>query len=118
MEIQQFDILLISDFRNDDEAMEAILEEIIGYTGQDEAPQPITSKREVNATVTVNNGQTLVLGGLVKEIKTDVEEKLWLLGDIPILGYLFTNVVKKNEKSDLLIFITPKIIEYQSNERN
>ncbi|MCB9057301.1 MAG: secretin and TonB N-terminal domain-containing protein [Calditrichae bacterium] len=95
-----------------------IMEEIIGYTGTADAPQPITSKREVNATVTVINGQTLVLGGLIKETKTKTVEKLWLLGDIPILGYLFQNAVTRNEKSDLLIFITPKIIEYQGTARD
>ena len=90
-----------------------IMEEIIGYTGSEEAPQPITSKREVNAIVTVNNEQTLVLGGLIKETKIEEVEKVWLLGDIPLLGYLFRSNTTHNEKSDLLIFITPKIVEYQ-----
>jgi len=92
-----------------------ILEEIVGFTGSSDAPQPITSRREVNTVVTVINGQTLVLGGLIKETKSKVVEKLWLLGDIPILGYLFQNTVTKNEKTDLLIFITPKIVEYTGN---
>ena len=90
-----------------------IMEEIIGYTGSEEAPQPITSKREVNAIVTVNNEQTLVLGGLIKETEIEEVEKVWLLGDIPLLGYLFRSTTTRNEKSDLLIFITPKIVEYQ-----
>jgi len=89
------------------------LEEIIGYTGSSDAPQPITSKREVNTTVTVENGQTLVLGGLIKETRNKTTEKIWLLGDIPILGYLFQNTITKKEKSDLYIFITPKIIQYK-----
>ncbi len=90
-----------------------ILEEIIGYTGASDAPQPITSKREVNTTVTVENAQTLVLGGLIKETRTKTTEKIWLLGDIPILGYLFQNTVTKKEKSDLYIFITPRVIQYK-----
>jgi type IV pilus assembly protein PilQ len=90
-----------------------ILEEIIGYTGSIEAPQPITSKREVKTVVTVENNQTLVIGGLVRESKTKVVEKIWLLGDIPILGYLFQNTVTKKEKSDLMIFITPKVVDYK-----
>ncbi len=90
-----------------------ILEEIIGYTGSADAPQPITSKREVNTTVTVENEQTLVLGGLIKETRTKTTEKVWLLGDIPILGYLFQNTITKKEQSDLYIFITPKIIQYK-----
>jgi len=95
-----------------------IMEEIIGYTGEEVAPQPITAKREVNAIVTVNNGQTLVLGGLIKETEMKSVEKLWLLGDIPLLGYLFRSTVSRNEKSDLLIFITPKIVDYQDMASN
>ncbi|RMH65718.1 MAG: hypothetical protein D6677_01815 [Calditrichaeota bacterium] len=91
-----------------------IMEEIVGYVGPSEAPQPITSKREVKTMVTVTDGQTLVLGGLVKESRNKTTEKVWLLGDIPILGYLFQNTTTKIEKSDLLIFITPKIVGYQS----
>ena len=94
-----------------------VMEEIIGYTGTSDAPQPITSKREVSTVVTVINGQTLVLGGLIKETKTKTVEKLWLLGDIPILGYLFQDITTKSEKSDLLIFITPKLIQYKGDER-
>ncbi len=94
-----------------------ILEEIIGYIGPADAPQPITSKREVKTVVTVNTGQTLVLAGLVKETRNKTTEKIWLLGDIPILGYLFQNTITKVEKSDLLIFITTSIVGYNSKTR-
>jgi len=77
------------------------------------APQPITSIREVETTISVVTGQTIVIGGLVKETTSKQVEKIWLLGDIPILGYLFQNTVTKIEKTDLLIFITPKIVGYQ-----
>jgi len=88
-----------------------VLEEIIGYTGTSDAPQPITSKREVKATVLVKDGETLVIGGLIKETQTENISKVWLLGDIPILGYLFKHTSMKTEKSDLLIFITTKIFD-------
>jgi len=87
-----------------------MLEEIIGFTGPADYQQPITSKREVETTVTVNDGETLVLGGLIKETNTKVVEKVWLLGDIPLLKYLFSTTSTKKEKTDLLIFITPKIM--------
>lgn len=86
-----------------------VLEEIIGYTGSSEAPQPITSRREVKSTVMVRDGETLVIGGLIKETETENISKVWLLGDIPILGYLFKHRTMTKEKSDLLIFITTKI---------
>jgi len=88
-----------------------ILEEIIGYTGTADAPQPITSKREVKSTVMVKDGETLVIGGLIKETQSENISKVWLLGDIPILGYLFKHSTIKKEKSDLLIFITTKIFD-------
>ncbi len=88
-----------------------ILEEIIGYTGSAEAPQPITSKREVESTVLLKNNESLVIGGLIKTSETKNVSKVWLLGDIPILGYLFKHTSIKKEKSDLLIFITTKILK-------
>lgn len=88
-----------------------IMEEIIGFTGPSDFPQPITSKREVQTTVTVKDGETVVIGGLLKESNSKNVEKVWLLGDIPLLGKLFRHTTTKKEKSDLLIFITPKILE-------
>jgi len=87
------------------------LEEIIGYTGPSDYPQPITSKREVTTQVTVRQGETAAIGGLIKESQKKTVQKLWLLGDIPLLGYLFRHMVTRKEKTDLLIFITPKILK-------
>ncbi len=88
-----------------------IIEEIIGYIGPGDYPQPITSVREVQTTVSVAPGETVVLGGMVKDNKTVIENKIWLLGDIPLLGELFTSRTEEVQKTDLLIFITPKILE-------
>lgn len=98
---------------NDDITLEVhpVLEEIIGYTGTSDAPQPITSKREVKSTVLVKDGETLVIGGLMKEAETENISKLWLLGDIPYLGRLFSHTTLKKEKTDLIIFITTKIFD-------
>lgn len=87
------------------------IEEIIGYTGSDDFPQPITSVREITTNITVENNQTIVLGGMVKESKQKVVNKVWLLGDIPLLGYLFQSINEENTNTDLLIFITPKVLE-------
>jgi type IV pilus assembly protein PilQ len=88
-----------------------IIEEIIGYAGEGAFLQPITSVREVQTTLSVAPGETIVLGGLVKDNKMIVENKVWLLGDIPLLGALFTSKTEEVNKTDLLIFITPKILE-------
>ncbi len=88
-----------------------LLEEIIGYTGPADYPQPITSRREVTTNVTVREGESIAIGGLIKESKKKIVDKIWLLGDIPLLGYFFRHTTTKTEKSDLLIFITPKILK-------
>ena len=88
-----------------------VLEEIVGYTGGESGfPQPIVAKREVRTKITVKNGEALILGGLIKETESKVVNKLFLLGDIPVLGYLFRHYTIQKDKSDLLIIVTPKII--------
>jgi len=87
-----------------------IIEEIVGYTGSGDFRQPITSVREVITNVTVNSEETIIIGGMVKESKQQTISKVWLLGDIPLLGYLFQSKIAETLKTDLLIFITPKIL--------
>ncbi|MBI1908893.1 MAG: type II secretion system secretin GspD [Deltaproteobacteria bacterium] len=71
---------------------------------------PSTKERSVETTVMANDGQTIVIGGLLEDtLKTEIN-KVPLLGDIPILGWLFKNRTKKKVKSNLLVFITPYII--------
>lgn len=87
-----------------------LIEEIIGYTGEGDFRQPITSVREVNTSVTINSEETVIIGGMVKESKQETISKVWLLGDIPLLGYLFQSKIAETQKTDMLIFITPKIL--------
>ncbi len=69
-----------------------------------------TTKREVNTTVVAMNGQTVVLGGLMQDIDTSGKSKVPILGDIPVLGWLFQYNTKYSNKTNLLIFITPYVI--------
>jgi type IV pilus assembly protein PilQ len=59
----------------------------------------------------VNNGETVVLGGVFEQTKGDRVSKVPLLGDIPLLGYLFRNTNKSDTKRELLIFVTPQILK-------
>lgn len=72
--------------------------------------QPNTSKKEVTTTAIVNNGESIILGGLIKNKKENAEDKIPLLGDIPLLGNLFKNNYDLNDKINLVIVITPYII--------
>jgi len=60
--------------------------------------------------VLVNDGQTVVLGGILETERRDAERKVPWLGDIPVLGYLFKTTSKTDNKDELLIFVTPRIL--------
>lgn len=90
--------------------IEPTIEDIIGYVGEGDNRQPIISSRKARTQVVVKNEESIVLGGLLKEVEVDETSKVWLLGDIPLLGKLFTTKSKEKKKTDLLIFITPHII--------
>ena len=72
---------------------------------------PSIDTREVETQVLVNDGQTVVLGGIYETERRDTISKIPLLGDIPGIGHLFKNTQVINNKSELLIFVTPKILE-------
>src|SRR5205814_6882917 len=71
---------------------------------------PATNKRKVKTMIQVRDQQPVVLGGLVKDKITEAVDKVPLLGDIPIIGYLFKFTRRSLEKQNLLIIITPYII--------
>ena len=70
----------------------------------------ITNKRSIKTNVMVDDGQVVVLGGLIEEVINESVQKVPLLGDLPVLGVLFRNKSITDQKSELLIFLTPKII--------
>lgn len=71
---------------------------------------PSIDTRDVQTQVLVNNGDTVVLGGVYETTKNTTVTKVPLLGDIPLLGWLFRNTITANNKDELLIFVTPKIL--------
>ncbi|TEW53918.1 type IV pilus secretin PilQ family protein [Psychromonas sp. RZ22] len=66
--------------------------------------------QEIATQVLVENGETLVLGGIYQQRITDSITKVPLLGDIPYLGYFFRSTIQENSKAELLIFVTPRIV--------
>lgn len=71
---------------------------------------PIVNQREANTTVTVKDGETVVLGGMIQNQVTANVNKVPLLGDIPVLGSLFQSKTNNTTKTELLVFLTPKVI--------
>jgi len=76
---------------------------------------PSIDTREIQTQVLVNDGQTVVLGGILETTKSKSADKVPFLADIPVLGNLFKNTININNKTELLIFITPKILREGSN---
>lgn len=72
---------------------------------------PSIDTKEVRSQVLVDNGDTVVLGGVYEQTKVEGVSKVPLLGDLPILGALFRNTSKQDDKVELLIFVTPKILK-------
>jgi len=78
---------------------------------------PSINTKSVNTEVLVENGGTVVIGGVFTQDIGDSTQKVPLLGDVPVVGWLFKNNVKSDTKSELLIFITPKIMDDAMNLR-
>ena len=86
---------------------------------QDSAGQTVTTPtgnavaidtQRIGTQALVKNGETIVLGGIYQQQIIDNVNKVPILGDVPFLGYLFRNSQKRNERRELLIFVTPKIV--------
>jgi type IV pilus assembly protein PilQ len=79
---------------------------------------PSINTREISTQVLVNDGQTVVLGGILSTTDREDDTKVPYLGDIPVLGHLFKNTVHQEFKDELMIFITPKIVREGVNVMN
>ncbi len=77
--------------------------------------RPTTLKRSIDTTVVVKDNNTIVIGGLIDTTSTITENKVPLLGDIPLLGVLFRSTARSSEKTNLFVFLTPHVL-YEPNE--
>ncbi|RFP10156.1 MULTISPECIES: type IV pilus secretin PilQ [unclassified Duganella] len=73
--------------------------------------------KHVKTQVMVENGGTVVLGGIYQQTERNTTDKVPLLGDVPVLGYLFRSNSRTNDKTELLVFITPKIVAERLSTR-
>jgi len=86
------------------------ISEIVEYRGQFNE-RPVTSTRSALTQVVMKNGETVMIGGLIKTVEIGIERKVPLLGDIPLLKYFFRHKTTSKQKVDLMIFITPHLLE-------
>lgn len=75
------------------------------------AETPVTGKRKIKTSVMVTSGNTVILGGLIKEVEKSLRTRVPGLSYISLIGGLFTRAVKQREKVELMIFLTPYILE-------
>ena len=74
-------------------------------------PQPKFHVRELSTYLSVYNGATVVMGGLITETRKSFEDKIPLLGDLPFIGFLFRSTGEYSEKRNLLIFLTARLVD-------
>lgn len=77
----------------------------------------VTSKRAIDTTVLAEDGQTIVLGGLIQDDVNDSESRVPGLGRIPFLGNLFKSTTKTKSKTNLLVFLRPTVIRSKEDAR-
>lgn len=85
--------------KNDSRSAQALAENV-----------PVITTKEIRTQVLVNNGETIVLGGIYTQENNHQRDKLPILGDIPGVNQLFANNLRQREKKELIVFVTPKII--------
>lgn len=110
-------ILRVTPFITSDGMVEMIVAPEISSLSEQSIPistgasAPVINLRSADTVVVTPDGQTVIIGGLMQNDKTSTESKIPLLGDIPLLGKLFKRTVKNQAKTELMIFLTPQIIE-------
>ncbi len=88
----------------------AEISNIQGSNAATAGSNPIFSKRNVKTNATVIDKQTIVLGGLISTESTKIVNKVPLLGDLPLLGYLFRRTTESSNRRNLMIFMTPHVL--------
>jgi general secretion pathway protein D len=75
------------------------------------ATRPVTNKRTIDTTVLVQDNHTVVIGGLIDDNRNDNTTSIPGLGDIPVFGWLFKTQANSNQKTNLYVFLTPKVVK-------
>jgi type II secretory pathway component GspD/PulD (secretin) len=104
-------ILLVHPRINDDEHITLRVHPVVSRVSALVGGIPQTSAREAETTVRVKDGDTLVIGGLIRDEDIKQMSKIPLLGDIPLLGYLFRNESRIHRRSEVMVFLTIRLMK-------
>ncbi len=103
--------LKVTPLINEGDAIKLNIEQVVSSIAPSALPTgPVTNNRSIKTTVMVEDGQVVVLGGLITDDQNESMQKVPLLGDIPLLGNLFRYRSKAKEKTNLMVFIRPRIL--------
>lgn len=113
--IQMSIVPTLTEFLGYDTDVSQTFQTIVGNQQLQPTPLPRFRVRQVVTSAIVWDGQTIVLGGLIAENVTKSKDKIPVLGDIPFLGRLFRSERSTSEKRNLVVFVTPKLIDPAGN---
>ncbi|MFM7798142.1 MAG: type II secretion system protein GspD, partial [Planctomycetota bacterium] len=97
--------------RNVNMQIEVLLSNVNVTSPEGVGGNPIIDRRQTNTTATVKNGQTIVLSGIRKETENKIKNKVPLLGDVPVLDWVFANTSETKAVTELLVFVTPLVVD-------
>ncbi|NNG03723.1 MAG: type II secretion system secretin GspD [Inquilinus sp.] len=97
-----------------------IMQEVsdVSETSSSTLNSPIISQRLIESTVAVQGGETIALGGLIRDTRTDIVTGIPLLADIPLLGNLFKSTTDRIERTELLVLLTPRVVRDLQDARD
>lgn len=111
--------LKVTPLINEGDAIKLNIEQVVSSIAPSALPTgPVTNNRSIKTTVMVEDGQVVVLGGLITDDQNESMQKVPLLGDIPVLGSLFRYKSKAKEKTNLMVFIRPRILRDAATTTN
>jgi general secretion pathway protein D len=84
--------------------------ELTAFVDEAEVGAAVTTKRSTQTTVVADDGQTIVIGGLIREDSNEAKSGVPCVGNAPLIGWAFSQDAKSKRKNNLLIFITPHIL--------
>jgi general secretion pathway protein D len=83
-----------------------------------DAEAPITTQRVTDTSVTLRDGDTLVLSGLQKRLRSNNKSKIPILGDLPLIGGLFRSTSRREQRTELIVFLTPRVVNNANEARS
>ena len=97
--------------------LKQIVSDAVAVTSTTGIQSPTINKKEIDSSVAVHDGETIVLGGLISDQVTSNKNGFPFLYELPVIGPLFGSTDKKNDKTELVVLITPRVVKSKQDSR-